>query len=752
MATRSTSVLRIIVICAAVFALLVAAAGIAVADDPPTTDETTEVTEPTTETTVDTTPDTTPTTTEDTTPTTTEDTTPTTTEDTTPTTAPEPEETTFGALDVGAQAATANRVTVHKVVQSGDPAQDFPITLRRCTNTSCSGVSNAAPIVNETHDIPGGGSVDFTSPLVNGSRYRLVEQLPSGWRFLSATCTGTPSGSGSALSAFVGSGVRFVHATDTAWDCYFTNANNRVTITKTSDGPDPATITLQECSSWFFICLDWDPVNSSGYSDGSSQTFTSLTSNADLYRIIESVPDGYRLTGVTCSGGSFSNHLEFEVFGPVDGVSFSLSNGNPTRSCTFTNTENRITVTKATSPVGAPRDFTVNIEKCDVNIFANCLGNDWNDIAGSPATLSDGESISITGTDVDASFFDRFFRVQEDDPGEWDVAVDCVGQFGIGSPVSIPRGEAFTFSLLKNIPAVADCTVTNSTETGSITVAKVSDPAGGEGFEFSFDDLDDPSDPAPIAFTVDDDGSQTFSDLFPSGANGYEILETALPEGWSLDGVVCPDADTVETPDGVAVLLARGQNVTCTFTNTNPTEPAISLTKTPDPESAVVGDTIAYTYVVTNDGPVEVTDLTLVDTPLGDVTLDSTTLAPTGQPGDTATGTLTRDVTDADAGTTITNTALATGFVSCNPEVEVCAAERGATEVTAEADASVDVAAVGGEVVTNDPVGVGSATTNGQLPFTGSSTLGPILGALGLLGAGGLLVLLDQKRRQGFGV
>ena len=740
MAARSTSLLRIIVICAAVFALLVAAAGIAVADDPPTTDETTEVTEPTTETTVDTTPDTT------------EDTTPTTTEDTTPTT--EPEETTFGALDVGTQAATADRVTVHKVVQPGDPAEDFPVALRRCSNTSCSSVSNSAPTVNETHDVPAGGSVDFSTPLVNGSRYRLVEQLPSGWRFISATCTGTPSGSGSQLSyLFAPPGVRFVHTTNTAWDCYFTNANSRVTIQKISDGPDPAQITLQRCETFIiFACVDWETVNSSSYGNGDSMSFTSLDASGNAFRVLEDVPDGYRLTNVTCGSGTLPNFTD--IFLTYDGLYFALDASTPSRTCTFTNTQNRITITKATDPVGAPRDFTVNLEKCDVNILTNCLLGFY-EVDGSPATLQDAGSSVFTGGDLaDQGLFNRFFRVSEDDPGSgWDVDVSCSGQFGIGSPVDGDLSQAFTFSLNGNIPAVADCTVTNTTETGSITVAKVTDPAGGKGFDFSFDDLDDPSDPAPIEVTLNDDESGTFENLFPSGKNGYEITETSLPDGWSLDDISCPDADVdVDLPNNtVAVFLERGQEVTCMFTNTNPLEPAISLTKTPDLESAVVGDTITYTYVVTNEGPVEVTDLTLVDTPLGDVALDSTTLAPTGEPGDTATGTLTRDVADEDAGTTITNTALATGFVSCNPEVEVCAAERGVTEVTAEADASVDVAAVGGEVVTNDPVGVGSATT-GQLPFTGSSTRGPILGALGLLVAGGLLVLLDQKRRQGLGV
>jgi len=100
--------------------------------------------------------------------------------------------------------------------------------------------------------------------------------------------------------------------------------------------------------------------------------------------------------------------------------------------------------------------------------------------------------------------------------------------------------------------------------------------------------------------------------------------------------------------------------------------PAISVTKTADPVSADVGDTITYTYVVKNIGNVSLNSITAVDNKLGAVTLDKTTLAP----GETATGTpLTYVVVEGDPDP-IVNTVNAEGTY-------------GATKAYASASASV---------------------------------------------------------------
>ena len=87
--------------------------------------------------------------------------------------------------------------------------------------------------------------------------------------------------------------------------------------------------------------------------------------------------------------------------------------------------------------------------------------------------------------------------------------------------------------------------------------------------------------------------------------------------------------------------------------------PSIVVTKTASPNPASLGDTIIYTYTVTNTGPVTADNLTLIDDTLGDISLNKTTLLP----GETATstGSYTHDVVENDFPGPVTNTATATG-------------------------------------------------------------------------------------------
>jgi hypothetical protein len=137
--SRPTTIFRVLVICAAVLALMVGAAGIAMADDPPVETTQTETTEPTT-------PPTDPPVDPPTTPPTEPTTTPTEPTTTTSTTAAPPKGN-LGALPgttsrtaststeggLAALAAASNRVEVTKAVQPGDPSTAFSMTLQRCT-------------------------------------------------------------------------------------------------------------------------------------------------------------------------------------------------------------------------------------------------------------------------------------------------------------------------------------------------------------------------------------------------------------------------------------------------------------------------------------------------------------------------------------------------------------------------------------------------------------------------------------------
>jgi hypothetical protein len=101
-------------------------------------------------------------------------------------------------------------------------------------------------------------------------------------------------------------------------------------------------------------------------------------------------------------------------------------------------------------------------------------------------------------------------------------------------------------------------------------------------------------------------------------------------------------------------------------------------------------------------------------------------------------------VTAADAGTTIVNTALATGTVTCE---SFCATAT--VQVVANATASVPVAEVGGISVTNPNAGICDPGSEGcDLPFTGASVWPWISGAGGAIALGLVFVLLTSRRRR----
>lgn len=116
--------------------------------------------------------------------------------------------------------------------------------------------------------------------------------------------------------------------------------------------------------------------------------------------------------------------------------------------------------------------------------------------------------------------------------------------------------------------AVATQETITVVRTGSIRIAKATDPAGWPG-SFAFT-----SNSTPATFSLADGGSQLFTAL-PAGV--YTLAETPLA-GWSLSNLVCTgatasviqigtDGDLDAGDTGVAINLAAGENVVCTFTN-----------------------------------------------------------------------------------------------------------------------------------------------------------------------------------------
>ncbi len=137
----------------------------------------------------------------------------------------------------------------------------------------------------------------------------------------------------------------------------------------------------------------------------------------------------------------------------------------------------------------------------------------------------------------------------EDDPSGGSVVVDDA------AAIDLQPGETVT------------CTFTN-TKLATITIEKTSDPAGGTGFGFTATPPFDGS----ATFTLDDGGSQPFGSLPPNET--YDFAETGLPTAdpaWELTDISClgTDGAVVDLPNAsVAVTPLPGEDITCTFSNT----------------------------------------------------------------------------------------------------------------------------------------------------------------------------------------
>ncbi|NNF29287.1 MAG: hypothetical protein HKN73_18825 [Gemmatimonadetes bacterium] len=281
---------------------------------------------------------------------------------------------------------------------------------------------------------------------------------------------------------------------------------------------------------------------------------------AGTYNVTETVPSGWELTDITCvdpSGGTTDNEATATA-------SIDLEAGE-TVTCTFTNTQlGEIIVAKETLPDGDTQSFDFD-------------GPDDFD-----PSLTDGTSDNL-------SVAPGQYEIAETVPAGWALTdITCVdatgnssGDTGTGvASYDVAPGETVT------------CTFTN-TKLGKVIVEKQTMP-DGDTQEFTFDGPED-FDPTLT------DGQTDELEVLPGN---YTVTETNIPAEWMLGSIQCDDGDsTGDTGTATATyMVAAGEEVTCTFTNTE--GGTIIVEKQTDPD----GSTTEFDF----DGP-EDFDPTLTD-------------------------------------------------------------------------------------------------------------------------------------------
>ena len=196
---------------------------------------------------------------------------------------------------------------------------------------------------------------------------------------------------------------------------------------------------------------------------------------------------------------------------------------NPEHTASALQIENgSITIVNATVPAGGTGFF-----------YFGSLGS---------FTLDDGQSHQA------ANVAPGNYDVYQDVPAGWQLSISCDGS-------STPLGTgAVTIHLGAGENIV--CTFTNTDVAGSITIVNATNPADATGFGF-WGDIG--------SFMLDDGQSYLESNLMPGN---YNIFET-VPFSWQLS-VSCTGGDyTPLGNEAVTVHLDAGEDIVCTFTNTN---------------------------------------------------------------------------------------------------------------------------------------------------------------------------------------
>ncbi len=439
----------------------------------------------------------------------------------------------------------------------------------------------------------------------------------------------------------VGSGGAFSIKPDDEISCVITNTRHAsVTVHKKTDPAGSATK----------FDFSGNPVGGSfQLAGGGSKQFSSLA--AGSYNFSESVPAGWALTALECTGTATKP--------VVDGskVTLTLAAGE-NADCTWTNThQGRITIAKATDPTGSSQAFdfsgplgggsfslTDGTEKSfdlapGKYSVAETVAEGWDladlkctdptsdsavDLGSATVTvtLAAGETVKCVFTNAKQPTVTVNKELTPIGSGKFDLLIDgkayatSVGDGGTTGAVSVKPGEhivdekaadgtepswfdATTSCLLdgKPIGIAGDfmtkpgdnviCTIKNVRQ-GSVTVHKVTDP-GNSPVAFDFT-----GDPAGGSFQLFDGGKKTVDHLAPGS---YSFSET-VPAGWDLTKLECSGTAAKPVVDGskVTIALAAGENADCTWTNTE--KGHIKISKSTDP----AGSSQVFDFTGPTDG------------------------------------------------------------------------------------------------------------------------------------------------------
>ncbi len=365
--------------------------------------------------------------------------------------------------------------------------------------------------------------------------------------------------------------------------------------------------------------------------------------------------------------------------------------------------------------------YTYKVENTGVTTLSNVTVTEGNftgtGTSGTLVVLS-GNAASLAPTQT-VVFTSEYTLTQEDiDTGivSNTATASATPPAGMASPTgtasaAVSFNQIFTYNMVKNsdtptIAAPGTITYTFTFENfGNITLKNLG--------------LSDVNIDAGTLTCEDDiNGDSTIDILIPGDSRDCTATRTVtqaeIDAGVDIVNVATPSAvdtfDVVVDEDNDALTGTPNNPADNTATTTITQSPELNITKSADKTvNVAVGETITYTYVVTNIGNVTIDELNVTDNhsgtgTLSDMNQSDITLAPSESTTYSATYVVTQE--DVDAGTDITNTATVDGT------------PKGGILRPVSADATVDLI----DRVSNFTMAKSSSATDAQvgdsLPYT----------------------------------
>ncbi len=387
------------------------------------------------------------------------------------------------------------------------------------------------------------------SPVPGGSQYTVTETPQADWTLNALTCrVSGPDGLRSA-PVFGNTDTGEVQVTlkpgESGVCTYNNERKSTLTIKKNVSVPvtDPDAkdqvfdFTAAGVSPTDFALQDYDKFDS-------KQVFERIPANTDV-AVSEVLPAGWTMAGIECSApqGQWS----------VSGERLDIRMGaGQDITCAFTNAKTPpdvavLEVVKLADPAnGTPFGFRVQGDRVDEQF-----------------TLDPPTTTSQTLT-LDPAVGGTTYTVAEDPVAGWDQRLTCAvnGTDVVGSALTLLPGDA------------AVCTAVN-VKRGSLTIVKQTDPPDSpQSFDFTATNKPD--------FSLTDGESQTFDNV--QAGTAITVTE-ASDDLWVLQDIVCTDGSTPDLDAGsVDVTIGAGEDVVCTFVNSQLPPAFIATVKIADPE------------------------------------------------------------------------------------------------------------------------------------------------------------------------